>query len=55
MDLLRHLIVGTAAREAVWLELVKLVGFTAVLAPTALGALWLALRVSRRRGTIMEY
>ncbi|HWD76085.1 MAG TPA: ABC transporter permease [Solirubrobacteraceae bacterium] len=55
VDLLRHLLVGTAPSEPVWLELVKLVGFTAVLAPLALGALALALRVSRRRGTIMEY
>ena len=55
VDLLRHLLVGTAAREAVWLELVKLAAFTVVLGPVALGALWLAVRVSRRRGTIMEY
>jgi ABC-2 type transport system permease protein len=55
VDLLRHLLVGTSAREAVWLEVVKLAGFTAVLAPVALAALTLAIRVSRRRGTIMEY
>jgi ABC-2 type transport system permease protein len=55
VDLLRHLLVGTPTRQPVWLELVKLAGFTAALAPIALAALALAVRVSRRRGTILEY
>jgi hypothetical protein len=33
----------------------KLVGFAAVLTPVAIVALHGALRVSRRRGTIIEY
>jgi ABC-2 type transport system permease protein len=55
VDLLRHLLVGAPTREALWLELLKLAGFTAALAPIAVAALALAIRVSRRRGTILEY
>jgi ABC-2 type transport system permease protein len=55
VGLLRHLLVGTPTREAVWLELLKLAGFTAVLIPVALVTLAAAVRVSRRRGTILEY
>jgi ABC-2 type transport system permease protein len=55
VDLLRHLLIGTRPAEAIWLELLKLVGFTAVLMPLSVGVLWLAVRVSRRRGTIMEF
>jgi ABC-2 type transport system permease protein len=55
VDLLRHLLIGTRPMEAVWIELVKLVGFALVLMPVAVGVLALAVRVSRRRGTIMEF
>ena len=55
VDLLRHLLIGTRPVEAVWLELLKLVGFAVVLMPVAGGVLWLAVKVSRRRGTIMEF
>jgi ABC-2 type transport system permease protein len=55
VDLLRHLLIGTRPVEAVWLELAKLVGFAIVLMPVAGGVLWLAVKVSRRRGTIMEF
>jgi ABC-2 type transport system permease protein len=55
VDLLRHLLIGTQPVEAVWLELLKIVGFAAVLMPAAIGVLWLAVKVSRRRGTIMEF
>jgi ABC-2 type transport system permease protein len=55
IDLLRHLLIGTHPVEAVWLEIVKLVGFAIVLMPAAIGVLWLAIKVSRRRGTIMEF
>jgi ABC-2 type transport system permease protein len=55
VDLLRHLLIGTRPAEAVWLELVKLVGFAVVLMPVAVSVLWLAVKVSRRRGTIMEF
>jgi ABC-2 type transport system permease protein len=55
VDLLRHLLVGTRQAQPVWLELLKLGGFTAVLMPLAIGAVWLAANSCRRRGTIMEY
>ena len=55
VDLLRHLLVGTRPVEAVWLELLKVIGFTAVLMPASIAILALAVRVSRRRGTIMEF
>jgi ABC-2 type transport system permease protein len=55
VDLLRHLLVGASAIHPVWLELLKLVGFIAVLIPTSTLLLWFAVRWSRRRGTIIEY
>jgi ABC-2 type transport system permease protein len=55
VDLLRHLLIGTRPLEAVWLELLKLVGFAVVLMPAAGAVLGLAVKVSRRRGTIMEF
>ena len=55
VDLLRHLLIGTRPTEAVWLELVKLAGFAILLMPVAVGALAVAVKISRRRGTIMEF
>jgi ABC-2 type transport system permease protein len=55
VDLLRHLLIGTRPVEPVWLDLVKLAGFTAVLIPLAITALWLAINLSRRRGTILDF
>lgn len=55
VDLLRHLLVGAPSTQAVWLEIVKLAGFTVVLMPGSAAVLWLAIGLSRRRGTIMEY
>jgi ABC-2 type transport system permease protein len=54
-DLLRHLLLGTPTTEAAWLELLKVAGFAAVLMPVAAAILWQAVKISRRRGTIMEY
>ncbi|HYZ80661.1 MAG TPA: ABC transporter permease, partial [Solirubrobacteraceae bacterium] len=55
VDLLRHVLVGTRPVQAVWLELLKLVAFTAALMPVCVAILWLAVKVARRRGTIMEF
>jgi ABC-2 type transport system permease protein len=55
VDLMRHVMVGTHLHETVAIELAKLVGFTAVLLPLSVWAVAGALRVSRRRGTILEY
>ncbi|MDQ3643829.1 MAG: ABC transporter permease [Actinomycetota bacterium] len=55
VDLLRHLLLGSAPRESTWLEVGKLVGFSAAMLPLSLGLLSLTVRVTRRRGTIIEY
>jgi ABC-2 type transport system permease protein len=55
VDLLRHLLVATPSAQPVWLELAKIAGFTAVLLPGAAAVLWYAVKIARRRGTIMEY
>jgi ABC-2 type transport system permease protein len=55
VDLLRNVIVGTRLPDPLGLELLRLVGFTAVLLPLSLLALRGALTKSRRRGTIIEY
>ena len=55
VDLLRRVLVHTASQRPVWLELVKLGGFALVLMPVAMAALWQAVKLARRRGTIMEY
>ncbi len=55
VDLLRHLLLGSPLRESAWLELGKLVGFSAVMVPLSLWVLSLTVRFTRRRGTIIEY
>jgi ABC-2 type transport system permease protein len=55
VELLRHLLVGTSLPHPAWLDLVKLAGFAAVLLPIAMWVVGQAVRVSRRRGTIIEY
>jgi ABC-2 type transport system permease protein len=54
-DLLRHLMLGTPLHASAAVELGKMVGFAAVLLPVSLVAVSAALRLSRRRGTILEY
>ena len=55
VDLLRHLLVGTPSTQPPWLELLKVSGFAAVLTPISAAVLWQAIKISRRRGTLMEY
>jgi ABC-2 type transport system permease protein len=55
VDILRHLLVKTPTLEPVWLELLKLGAWTALLIPTSAVVLRIAVNASRRRGTIMEY
>jgi ABC-2 type transport system permease protein len=55
VDLMRHLLVGTPLSDPAWVALLKLAGFAAVLLPGAAIVLTAALRVARRRGTIIEY
>jgi ABC-2 type transport system permease protein len=55
VDLLRNLLVGTPLREAAWLELLKLGGFSAVLLPISIWVLSRAVGAGQRRGTILEF
>lgn len=55
VDLMRHVLVGTPLSDPAWLDLARLVGFTAALLPAAVWTFHAALRRSRRTGTIIEY
>lgn len=54
-ELLRNVIVGTPLPDPVWVGLAKLIGFSAVLMPLSIMAVDKAVRISRRRGTLIEY
>jgi hypothetical protein len=54
VDLMRHLILGSALEEAAGLELVRLVLFAVVGIPIAVYAVSRARRFSRVRGTVLE-
>jgi ABC-2 type transport system permease protein len=54
-DLMRHLMVGTPLHASWALELGKVIGFGALLMPLSVLAVHVALRRSRRGGTILEY
>lgn len=55
VDLMRHLLVGTPLSYSAWLDVLKIVGFAAVLFPISAWLVARAVRASRRRGTIIEY
>jgi ABC-2 type transport system permease protein len=55
VDLMRHLLSGQELREPAGESLLKLVGFAVVVLPLSMAALGAAARLSRRRGTIIEY
>lgn len=55
VDVLRHLMTGAPSQGSTVLMLVKLVAFGAVLLPLSVLALVGALRISRARGTLLEY
>lgn len=54
-DLLRHLLVGAPLAHSVTVDLLKLVGFIAVLLPAGFMLLRFAIRYGQRTGTIAEY
>jgi ABC-2 type transport system permease protein len=54
-DLLRHLLVNTPLVHPAGLELLKLVGFAAVLLPAGVMLLRASIRYGQRSGTIAEY
>ncbi len=55
VDLIRHLLLGSALPEPAWLEVGKLAGFALVLLPVSAMLLTGAVQFGRRRGTITEY
>lgn len=55
VDLLRHLLSDQPLQDPAAQSLLKLVGFAFVLLPLSMWALSAAARLSRRRGTIIEY
>jgi len=55
VDLLRWALAGQALADPAWLDVTRLVGFAAVVLPLSAVTLSAALRLSRRRGTILEY
>jgi ABC-2 type transport system permease protein len=55
VDLLRGAMVGTDTSDALWIDLLRLVAFPAILLPLSLWLLRAAVDRSRRRGTIIEY
>lgn len=55
VELLRHLLIGTALDDSVVLTVVKVLGFLVVLLPLALFVLRTAIERGRRRATLIEY
>lgn len=54
-DLLRHLLVGAPLAHSAGVDLLKLVGFVAVLLPAGFMLLRVSIRYGQRSGTIAEY
>jgi ABC-2 type transport system permease protein len=55
VDLLRNVLVGTPLEDPALLNAAKIAAFAAVLMPLSVWVLSATVRVSRRRGTILEY
>ena len=55
VDLLRHLLVGQPLEGSAWMDVSKLIGFTAVLLPLGVAVLSVTIERSRRLGTLTEY
>ncbi len=55
VELMRYLIVGTEMSQPAWSAVFQLILFTAVLLPVSLWVIARAIRIGRRRGTIIEY
>ena len=54
-DLLRHLLVNTPLAHSAMVDLLKLVGFVALLLPAGFALLRAAIRYGQRTGTVAEY
>ncbi len=55
VELLRHLLVGQPLVHSAWVDVAKLLGFSAVLVPFGVAALVIAIERGRRSGTLTEY
>jgi ABC-type multidrug transport system permease subunit len=55
LELLRHVLLGTEVDDGVWLAVLRLVAFAAVLLPLALVVLEATIGRCRRLGTLTEY
>ncbi|HKP21802.1 MAG TPA: ABC transporter permease [Thermoleophilaceae bacterium] len=55
VELLRHVLVGTPMEGSEWTAVAKVIGFASISLPIAFAALKIALHISQRRGTIIEY
>lgn len=55
VDLLRHVLAGSRLQDALSIELLKMSLSAAVLLPASIWVLSYAIRLSQRRGTIIEY
>jgi ABC-2 type transport system permease protein len=55
VELLRHVLVGTPMEGSEWTAVAKVIGFATISLPIAFAALKIALHISQRRGTIIEY
>jgi ABC-2 type transport system permease protein len=55
VDLLRHVLAGSSLQSSLWIELLKMSLSAALLLPVSVWALSSAIRLSQRRGTIIEY
>lgn len=54
-EVLRHLLVNSPQTTSTGVAVAKLAGFTVVLLPASVFALYKAIRLGQRRGTIIEY
>jgi ABC-2 type transport system permease protein len=55
LELARHELVGAAMTGSTWVAVAKLAGFAAVLIPLSIAAISAAIRICRKRGTLIEY
>jgi len=55
LELIRHELVGGAISGSPWVAAAKLAGFAVVLLPISIVAISRAIKVCRRRGTLIEY
>jgi ABC-2 type transport system permease protein len=55
LELARHELSGAAISGSAWVAVAKLAGFAVVLIPLSIFAISAALKVCRRRGTLIEY